>query len=98
MRSFIGYINNTMIIKTLHIYLIQTYILSNNIIPQYRTMVHTNIKYLFYHYIFYVKVVDYHKEFYRSENLCLIITGQIKPEDVFTALKPLEEKIVNKVI
>ena len=54
-------------------------------------------KCLIHYYIFYVKVVDYHKEFYRPENLCLVITGQIKPEDVFTALKPLEDKIVNKV-
>lgn len=42
------------------------------------------------------KVCDYHKEFYRPENTCLIITGQVNPEDVFTTLKPLEDKIVKK--
>ncbi|XP_046995924.1 uncharacterized protein C05D11.1-like isoform X1 [Schistocerca americana] len=42
------------------------------------------------------KVRNYHKQFYRPENLTLIITGQVKPEDVFEALVPLEEKIVSK--
>jgi hypothetical protein len=39
-------------------------------------------KCLIYHYIFYVKVVDYHKEFYRSENLCLIILYILIHNDV----------------
>nr|KAG5705771.1 hypothetical protein BaRGS_027430 [Batillaria attramentaria] len=39
------------------------------------------------------KVCDYHKQFYRPENLCLIITGAIKAEDVFRALQPVEEKL-----
>ena len=43
------------------------------------------------------QVRDYHKEFYRPENLCLIITGQVEPEQVFAALKPFEEKILSKV-
>lgn len=42
------------------------------------------------------KVRNYHKEFYRPENLKVIITGQVKPEDVFKALAALEEKIVSK--
>ncbi|XP_060600571.1 uncharacterized protein C05D11.1-like [Ruditapes philippinarum] len=42
------------------------------------------------------KVCSYHKEFYRPENLCLIITGQIKPEEVFKGLQPLEDKIISK--
>lgn len=42
------------------------------------------------------KVCDYHKEFYRPENLCLIITGQVSADEVFQALKPVEEKIVSK--
>ncbi|KAF5298438.1 hypothetical protein FQR65_LT01217 [Abscondita terminalis] len=42
------------------------------------------------------KVRKYHKEFYRPENLVLIITGQIKPEDVFRALEPIENKIIEK--
>ncbi|KRT80126.1 Peptidase [Oryctes borbonicus] len=42
------------------------------------------------------KVKTYHKEFYRPENLKIIITGQVKPEDVFKALEPLEMKIRSK--
>ncbi|KAK4880203.1 hypothetical protein RN001_008349 [Aquatica leii] len=42
------------------------------------------------------KVRKYHKEFYRPENLALIISGQIKPEDVFRALEPVENKIIEK--
>ncbi|RUS91332.1 hypothetical protein EGW08_000946, partial [Elysia chlorotica] len=42
------------------------------------------------------KVKKYHKDFYRPENLCLIICGTIKPEDVFKALEPMEKKIVAK--
>ncbi|KAF5295450.1 hypothetical protein FQA39_LY13111 [Lamprigera yunnana] len=42
------------------------------------------------------KVKKYHKEFYRPENLKLIITGRVKPEDVFKALEPVESKIVAK--
>lgn len=43
------------------------------------------------------KVRNYHKEFYRPENLKVIITGQVKPGDVFKALEPLEMKIMAKV-
>ncbi|VEN34485.1 unnamed protein product, partial [Callosobruchus maculatus] len=43
------------------------------------------------------KVRDFHKKFYRPENLKLVITGQIKHEDVFKALEKLEEKIISKV-
>jgi len=42
------------------------------------------------------KVKDYHKEFYRPDNLCLIITGNVKAEDVFLAIKPFEDKIKSK--
>lgn len=42
------------------------------------------------------KVRNYHKEFYRPENLKIIITGQVKPGDVFNSLAKLEEKIVSK--
>ncbi|KAI5704049.1 hypothetical protein M8J75_001491 [Diaphorina citri] len=42
------------------------------------------------------KIRAYHKAFYRPENLCLIITGQVEAEDIFRALKPLEEKIMAK--
>ncbi|XP_066596217.1 uncharacterized protein C05D11.1-like [Prorops nasuta] len=42
------------------------------------------------------KVKHYHKEFYRPENLMIIITGQIKHVNVFKALQPVEEKIMSK--
>ncbi|XP_033646112.1 uncharacterized protein C05D11.1-like [Asterias rubens] len=42
------------------------------------------------------KVRQYHQDFYRPDNLCLIITGQVKPEEVFKALEPFEEKIIAK--
>ncbi|XP_033228376.1 uncharacterized protein C05D11.1-like isoform X2 [Belonocnema kinseyi] len=42
------------------------------------------------------KVINYHKELYRPENLSIIITGQVKHADVFKALQPFEEKIISK--
>lgn len=42
------------------------------------------------------KVSDYHSEFYRPENLCLIITGNVNAEDVFRVVQPFEEKIESK--
>ncbi|ERL93539.1 uncharacterized protein C05D11.1 [Dendroctonus ponderosae] len=42
------------------------------------------------------KVRAYHKEFYRPENLKIIITGQINPDEVFRALRPLELLILSK--
>lgn len=42
------------------------------------------------------KVRDYHAEFYRPENLTLIITGQVKVEDVAKALESVEERILSK--
>ncbi|KAF7269964.1 hypothetical protein GWI33_017052 [Rhynchophorus ferrugineus] len=42
------------------------------------------------------KVKAYHKEFYRPENLKIIITGKINPHDVFKALEPLEYQILSK--
>ncbi|CAH1183590.1 unnamed protein product [Phaedon cochleariae] len=42
------------------------------------------------------KVKNYHKDLYRPENLKVIITGQVKPEDVFEALKNLEEKLISR--
>ncbi|KAJ8921035.1 hypothetical protein NQ315_015831 [Exocentrus adspersus] len=42
------------------------------------------------------KVRNYHKEFYRPENLKIIITGQVKPVDVFNSLSKLEDKIISK--
>lgn len=43
------------------------------------------------------KVRDFHAQFYRSENLTCIITGQVKIEDVAKALEPVEARILSKV-
>jgi predicted Zn-dependent peptidase len=42
-------------------------------------------------------VCNYHRDFYRPENLCLIITGSVTPEEVIKTLQPIEEKIKKKV-
>lgn len=42
------------------------------------------------------KVKDYHKSFYRPDNLTVIVTGQVKPEDLFNVLAPVEGKIIKK--
>lgn len=43
------------------------------------------------------KVRQYHQEFYRPENLTIVITGQVKHADVFKALQIIEKKIISKV-
>lgn len=43
------------------------------------------------------KVRNYHAQFYRPENLTLIVTGQVSIEDVAKALKPVEDRIISKV-
>lgn len=42
------------------------------------------------------KVRNYHKSYYRTENLVLIITGRVEASQVFQALKPVEDTIVAK--
>ncbi|XP_023238185.1 uncharacterized protein C05D11.1-like [Centruroides sculpturatus] len=42
------------------------------------------------------KVKEYHRQFYRIENLCITITGKLNVSDVFKALSPIEEKIIQK--
>lgn len=42
------------------------------------------------------KVRNYHKEFYRCQNLCVVVTGAVEPEAIFAAIKPIEDKIVQK--
>ncbi|KAG7311658.1 hypothetical protein JYU34_002712 [Plutella xylostella] len=42
------------------------------------------------------KVRNYHKKFYRPENLTIILTGLIKAEDVFKALSIVEDDIIEK--
>ena len=44
-----------------------------------------------------LQVCNYHQQYYRPENLCVIITGQIDPNKVFEAVNPFEEKIISKV-
>jgi Zn-dependent M16 (insulinase) family peptidase len=47
---------------------------------------------------FFFQVRSYHKEFYRPENLTLIIAGHVKPDEVFQALRTVEDKIISKVL
>ncbi|XP_076754478.1 uncharacterized protein C05D11.1 [Xylocopa sonorina] len=42
------------------------------------------------------KVKQYHQQFYRPENLTIVITGQVKHADVFKALQTIEKKIISK--
>lgn len=52
-----------------------------------------------YYYLLQYKlqVRDFHKKFYRPENLTIILTGQIEAEDVFKALSVVEDDIIAKV-
>ena len=42
------------------------------------------------------KVREYHKKFYRPENLVLTITGRVDEEELFETLKTTEEKVLSK--
>lgn len=42
------------------------------------------------------KVRDYHKAFYRPENLCVIVAGSVSTQDVLKALESTERKIISK--
>lgn len=42
------------------------------------------------------KVRNFHKKFYRPENLAIIVTGKVSAEDIFRTLKPFENKIISK--
>ena len=42
------------------------------------------------------KVVDYHKQFYRPENLRIIITGRVDPADLFKVMDDVDEEIAAK--
>ncbi|CAI8039021.1 Uncharacterized protein C05D11.1 [Geodia barretti] len=42
------------------------------------------------------KVRAYHSQFYRPDNLCLIVAGQVDVDQLFSALKPFEDNIVSK--
>ena len=43
------------------------------------------------------KVRAYHAQYYRPDNLTLIITGQVKPNDIFKTLDPICNKIRKKL-
>ena len=38
----------------------------------------------------------YHREYYRPDNLCIIVTGQVAPAAILTALSSVEERILSK--
>ncbi|CEP07102.1 hypothetical protein [Parasitella parasitica] len=40
------------------------------------------------------KIRDYHKSYYRPDNLCLIITGKVDQSELVKALEPVEESII----
>ncbi|KAI8327052.1 Metalloenzyme, LuxS/M16 peptidase-like protein [Choanephora cucurbitarum] len=42
------------------------------------------------------KIRNYHKSYYRPDNLCLIVTGQVNKESLLKALEPVEESILKK--
>lgn len=42
------------------------------------------------------KIRDYHKSYYRPDNLCLIITGRVEKDELLKALEPVEESIIKK--
>ena len=41
-------------------------------------------------------VRNYHKAFYRPQNLCLIVAGKVDTEELFRAIAAVERKIVAK--
>ena len=41
-----------------------------------------------------LKIKHFHEHFYRPENLVLIITGNIKSQNIFDALEKVEDKIL----
>lgn len=43
------------------------------------------------------QVKAYHSAFYRPENLCIIVTGNVKPAEVLKAIEPIELKVIAKV-
>ena len=41
-------------------------------------------------------VRDYHKSYYRPDNLCLIITGKVDKNELLKVLEPVEESIIKR--
>ncbi|KAH7031761.1 Metalloenzyme, LuxS/M16 peptidase-like protein [Linnemannia elongata] len=42
------------------------------------------------------KIRQYHRDYYRPDNLCLIISGRVEHSDLLKALGPVEERIISK--
>ncbi|KAG0246126.1 hypothetical protein BGX31_004315 [Mortierella sp. GBA43] len=42
------------------------------------------------------KIRQYHRDYYRPDNLCLIISGQVDHNKLLEALGPVEERIISK--
>ncbi|CEI87571.1 hypothetical protein RMCBS344292_01981 [Rhizopus microsporus] len=42
------------------------------------------------------QIRQYHKSYYRPDNLCLIITGKVDKDELLKALEPVEESIIKK--
>jgi Zn-dependent M16 (insulinase) family peptidase len=45
---------------------------------------------------FFFKVRNYHKSYYRPDNLCLIITGKVDKDELLKVLEPVEQSIISK--
>jgi Zn-dependent M16 (insulinase) family peptidase len=41
-------------------------------------------------------IKQYHSDYYRPDNLCLIVTGQVEPAALLAALEPLEAKLLER--
>jgi Zn-dependent M16 (insulinase) family peptidase len=41
-------------------------------------------------------VRNYHKSYYRPDNLCLIVTGKVEKNELLKALEPVEESIIER--
>ncbi|KAF9100744.1 hypothetical protein BGX29_006292 [Mortierella sp. GBA35] len=42
------------------------------------------------------KIRQYHRDYYRPDNLCLIVSGRVEHSDLLNALGPVEERIISK--
>lgn len=42
------------------------------------------------------QVRQYHRDYYRPDNLLCVVVGQVDPEAIFAALAPIESRIASK--
>lgn len=42
------------------------------------------------------KIRAFHREFYRPENLCVVVTGQVKEDEILSSLSAFEKRIIEK--